>query len=63
MKYSISVSKKVQTYPYENIEVSYSAEYDSEDVPPDVAYHEVSSQVNEWINMGLKQLGLKERKA
>ena len=61
MKYGVSVSKKVQTLPYENVEVGYWVEYDSNDVPPDVAEAEVSKQVDEWINIELRMLGLRER--
>lgn len=57
MKYSITVSRLVQTYPYENLEIILSQEYDDYIVPRDAGFIEVRDKINEWITAESKRSG------
>lgn len=58
MKYSIGFSRKVQTQPYENMEITLQAEFDDEQTPIEYAKDTVIEKVEGWIDTELAALGL-----
>ncbi len=60
-KFSITYARKVQTLPYENITVTFTAEFDGDEVSPDYAFGEVRDKVNQWLNNELDSMGLSRR--
>jgi len=62
LKYSIGFSRKVQTQPYENMEVTLTAEFDDEECPMEYAKDTVIEKVEQWIDTELASLGLSRPK-
>ena len=62
MKYTIGFSRKVQTQPYENMEVTLTAEFNDEETPMEYAKDTVIEKVEQWISAELASMGLARSK-
>ena len=58
-KFNVTVTRKVQTIPYENVTISLSQEFDDNEVSFDYAFKEVRDRVAKWIDVELQMLGVK----
>ena len=58
-KFEVRYSRKVTTVRFENVEMSFTAEFDDEDITYDAAFSMVREKVNQWIEQELIMLGVK----
>ena len=59
MKYEIYVERKVSTYPYENLTVGYTQQFDDAETPRDAGFVEVRDKLDEWVTVEAKRIGPK----
>lgn len=58
--FEITVKRRVQTYPYESLEVGLTEQFD-DDKDRDKAFQETARTVEEWVESELLIMGLKPR--
>jgi len=56
----ITVKRRVQTLPYESVEVGYTRQI-REGEDPDTAFNRTARKVDEWIDAELISMGLAPR--
>jgi len=55
-KYSVTYGRKVQTAPYQMMDVSLTMESDSDETKPNVGFQITRALVEDWIDVGTKSL-------
>ena len=59
MKYEIYIERKVSTYPYENLTIGYTQQFDDAETPRDAGFVEVRDKLDEWVTVEAKRVGPK----
>jgi len=59
MKYEVYVERKVSTFPYENLTIGLTQQFDDAEVPRDAGFEEVREKLDEWVTVEAKRIGPK----
>ena len=59
MKFEIYIERKVSTFPYENVTVGLSQEFEDSVTPREAAFIEVRDTLEGWITEEAKRCGAK----
>jgi len=60
VRYEVYVERKVSTYPYENVTIGLSQQFDDEETPRDVGFNEVRDKLDEWVTEEARRVGPKD---
>jgi len=59
LKYEIYIERKVSTFPYENVTVGLTKQFEDSETPLEAGFMEVRDKLEEWITEEARRCGAK----
>jgi hypothetical protein len=57
LKFEITVSRKVQTFPYESLGVTLTQQFDDSETPLEAAFIDVRDRLDQWVKEESERCG------